>query len=377
MLLFLLPMATAGQTPRVDDSLRAALAASDDSLSKLHNSELYSKQALAYVQSQYESEKKDYFIYGITTLFLLTLALGVIVFEVRRHRQTLRTRARELETQVRHQQAIEQTREEERNRILADLHDELGGGLSSIRIMSDILAAQGAHQLQEHDQQNHYSPEPQNRAGLQLEPPNTHLHEREMITRYARKISDISRETAQGMNTIIWALNNEHNSINDLCEYIGRFGNGFFENTPTTFHLVIPPGLPDLQLSGAHRKNLFLCVKESLHNVLKHAGAHNAWVDINIEEGYLHVTITDDGRGLPDTDPSPEPSRDPSPDPNTSPSPEPAQTTHGASPTAYPNRFGNGLKNIMRRMHEIGGHVQLEKSQGLCVRLELPLAEKT
>ncbi len=122
-----------------------------------------------------------------------------------------------------------------------------------------------------------------------------------MITRYARKISDISRETAQGMNTIIWALNNEHNSINDLCEYIGRFGNGFFENTPTTFHLVIPPGLPDLQLSGAHRKNLFLCVKESLHNVLKHAGAHNAWVDINIEEAYLHVTITDDGRGLPDT----------------------------------------------------------------------------
>ncbi len=151
-------MAVAGQTPHVDDSLRAALAASGDSLSRLHNSELYSKQALAYMQTQYESEKKDYFIYGITTLFLLTLAIGAIVFEVRRHRQILRTRARELETQVRHQQAIEQTREEERNRILADLHDELGGGLSSIpaSLASRYLprrAGDLVHQSQDHDRQ--------------------------------------------------------------------------------------------------------------------------------------------------------------------------------------------------------------------------------
>ena len=283
-----------------------------------------SNQSLADMQARYETQKKEntiidqkykltrtnYLIVGITSLFLLTLALGVIVFEIRRHRQTRRMRDFELDSQRRRQQAIDQTREEERKRILADLHDELGSGLSTIRIMSDLVAS--------------HTPGPQE------------------INRYATRISDISRNTAQGMNTIIWALNNDNDTLQNLCEYIARFGEDLFENTGTGFHLVTPPAdLPSLQLSGAHRKNLFLCVKESLHNILKHAGARNAWVNCTIQnDDTLVISVTDDGRGLP---------------------------SHQS------NRFGNGLKNIDRRMHEIGGLAQLQSlpESGLEVRLEL------
>jgi len=170
------------------------------------------------------------------------------------------------------------------------------------------------------------------------------------------------------MNTIIWALNNDHDNIQDLCEYISRFGEGVFENTAIAFHLNVAPGLPDLQLSGAHRKNLFLCVKESLHNILKHSGAGNAWVDIALQGPNLHIAITDDGRGLhPAEAATPTTVGIPA-----TPAAAGSSTIPGGSST-IPRGFGNGLKNIMRRMYEIGGQVRLEKTCGLCVRLQLPL----
>lgn len=279
-----------------------------------------SHETLAEMQAKYESEKKEntiieqkyrlvrknYFIYFLTGLLFFILILGVIFFEVFRHRQRVRMKVAELESNRTRMEAIDHAREEERKRILADLHDELGSGLSSIRIMSDLMANQAA--------------------------------DHPLIDRYAQKISDISRDTALGMNTIIWALNNENDSIHDLCAYIGEFGRSLFEDSDIVWHLDLPDTLPPIQLSGASRKNIFLCVKESLHNILKHSHARKATVGITTYDGILQVTITDDGKGLSEK-----------------------------------NKFGNGLKNISRRMTEIGGQAEFLSEQGLRVRLRVPL----
>lgn len=304
-----------------------------------------SNQALANLQANYESEKKEntiieqkyilvrerYLTWGVTALLILFLIFGVIFFEIRRHRQALRDQQFETESLRKRQLAIDQTREEERKRILADLHDELGSGLSSIRIMSDLLAG--------------------------------HTQQPGLVARYAQKISDISRETAQGMNTIIWALNYENDTVQNLGEYIGNFGEALFEHSGICFHLILPADLPDLQLSGAHRKNLFLCVKESLHNVLKHSGARNAWVSITLKDGLLRLTVADDGRGL-------SPALDPV---NGQPDPAANAVASIISHPFAPSKWGNGLKNIVRRMREIGGQVKVHPSPGLSIDLEVPL----
>ena len=343
----------------------------------LYNSN--SHQTLAEMQARYESEKKEntiieqkynlarknYLIYGLTALFLATLVLGVAVFEVRRHRQAIRLKEAEIEKNKRNAEAIDRAKEDERKRILADLHDELGSGLSSIRIMSDLLAGQSrdAGHTQSLSQSPHTqspsqgapqnpsqpSPNPSQSPSQPAHTPNLSQPpavDPALVIQYAQKISDISRNTSQGMNTIIWALNNENDSITDLCEYIGQFGYTLFDNSGICFHLSIPSTLPDIQLSGAHRKNIFLCVKESLHNILKHSGARNAEVSVSVEERLLTITVTDDGKGLC-----------------------PGETT--AAHTK--NKFGNGLKNINRRMQEIGGGVSFISNNGLTVQLQVPL----
>ena len=60
---------------------------------------------------------------------------------------------------------------------------------------------------------------------------------------------------------------------------------------------------------------------------------------IAVEEGKLQVTITDDGHGLSEK-----------------------------------NKFGNGLKNISRRMIEAGGQATFVSEHGLEVRLQVPVA---
>jgi signal transduction histidine kinase len=341
----------------------------------LYNSN--SHQTLAEMQARYESERKEntiieqkynlarknYLIYGLTALFLATLVLGVAVFEVRRHRQAIRLKEAEIEKSKRNAEAIDRAKEDERKRILADLHDELGSGLSSIRIMSDLLAGQSrdAGHTQGLSQGSPQNPsQPPNSSQLpnpsQSPNPSQPAHtpnasqppavDPALVIQYAQKISDISRNTSQGMNTIIWALNNENDSITDLCEYIGQFGYTLFDNSGICFHLSIPSTLPDIQLSGAHRKNIFLCVKESLHNILKHSGARNAEVSVSVEERLLTITVTDDGKGLCPGEPT---------------------VAH------VKNKFGNGLKNINRRMQEIGGGVSFISNNGLTVQLQVPL----
>lgn len=277
-----------------------------------------SAQALAELQAKYETEKqentiiaqryaltkKNYFIYGIITLFSIIIALTLTIFFIRRQQQILRIKDLAMANERAYLQGVEKAKEEERKRILADLHDDMGGGLSSIRIVSDLMLQQH-HQLQE-------------------------------VNSYAQKISSITTDVTQRMNTIVWALNTENNTLQNLCEYIRQYGYSFFEFHTTKFHSVIPDYAANVQLSGLQRKNIFLCVKEALNNVVKHAKARNVWVNILFENSVLEITIKDDGE----------------------------QAINA-------NAFGNGLKNMQNRMKEINGIVSFVKENCFTIVLEI------
>ncbi|MBC7867317.1 MAG: hypothetical protein H7X88_07270, partial [Gloeobacteraceae cyanobacterium ES-bin-316] len=97
----------------------------------------------------------------------------------------------------------------ERERIIADLHDDVGGGLSSIRMMSDLMAQH------------------------QTEIPGSGQ------VNFPRKISATAKEIAQRMNTIIWSLNTENDTLQSFTEYVRQFGVSFFENSPVQFEYSI------------------------------------------------------------------------------------------------------------------------------------------
>ena len=198
----------------------------------------------------------------------------------------------------------------ERERIIADLHDDVGGGLSSIRMMSDLMAQQ--------------LPDDIKKGPLN----------------FALKISATAKEITQRMNTIIWSLNTENDTLQNFVEYVRQFGVSFFENSSIQFQSSISPSLPLLkELTGVQRKNLFLVIKEALHNTLKHSGAQHARVTVQIENGgVVYIEVTDDGKGIEKN-----------------------------------NSFGNGLKNMNKRIAEINGTISFESYNGTQIKITVPL----
>lgn len=192
----------------------------------------------------------------------------------------------------------------ERERIIADLHDDVGGGLSSIRMMSDLMMQ-----------------EQQSSLGK--------------AAQFPRKISSTAKEIAQRMNTIIWSLNTENDSLQNFTEYVRQFGVTYFENSGIQFSCIVASELPNnKELSGVQRKNLFLIIKEALHNTLKHAGASKVAISIYAKEDRLCIDVADDGSGIKNS-----------------------------------NSFGNGLKNMKKRMEEIDGKINFTNTNGTCISI--------
>jgi len=199
----------------------------------------------------------------------------------------------------------------ERERIIADLHDDVGGGLSSIRMMSDLMVQKG------------------NSA------------DSSSFAAVGQKISSTARDIAQRMHTIIWSLNAENDTLENFSEYVRQYGVSFFENTGITFKYDSVDFPADKKLSGVLRKNLFLIIKEAFHNIIKHSGADKVTVNITMDRTILFIEIVDNGKGM----------------------------QAGEQPVSIGS--GNGLKNMKKRMDEIGGNIRFHAVNGMAIHISV------
>ena len=225
--------------------------------------------------------------------------LGCTVWIVSRRRMR-----RKLEIAER-QQALEK----ERTRIAKDIHDHLGANLTRISLLSQ--SAHGDLDLQ--------SP-----AAAQLE-----------------RIFDTARELTRSMDEIVWAVNPHHDTLDSLASYLGHFAQEYLVPLGLRCRLEMPLQLPLWPISAETRHNVFLAFKETLHNVVKHAGATEVSVHLALMGQAFQLTIQDNGRGF---------------------------DTHSRSGRA---ERGNGLKNIRQRMVKNGGTCEIHSSPGQGTRVVL------
>jgi len=202
------------------------------------------------------------------------------------------------------QLAVVTAQQEERNRISADMHDELGSGMTHIRLMS--------------------------------EPAKSKM--KQNIPAEIEKISQSADDVLNKMNAIIWSMNSKNDSLGNLISYIRAYSTEYLEGTSVNCKVTIPLDIPEKELAGDKRRNVFLCVKETLNNMLKHSGATQLTIDI-LTEGVLTIRIHDNGRGID---------------------------------LQKIRQFGNGLQNIKRRMESIGGDFEIKNNMGTETILSLP-----
>jgi len=176
-----------------------------------------------------------------------------------RERLKIENERKELEKQM----AVLAAQQEERNRISADMHDELGSGVTAIRLMSEIVKTKM----------------------------------KEATLPEVEKISTSANDLITKMNTIIWTMASSNDTVESLVTYMRTYAFDFFDNTNIECRFNMPESIPRIELSGERRRNIFLAVKEALNNVLKHSKATMVRVDIEVNDK-LRICIADNGLGI-------------------------------------------------------------------------------
>lgn len=195
----------------------------------------------------------------------------------------------------------------ERTRIATDMHDDLGAGLSRIKFLSETIGIKRQ----------------QNKA----------------IEEDINKIKEYSHQMIDTMGEMVWALNEKNDSLSDLLSYTRAYAMEYLSLNGIVCHVDLPENVEKDFIRGEFRRNVFLSVKEILHNIVKHANANH--VSITIEAGKnLVIQIIDDGKGFDPLNIRP---------------------------------FSNGLSNIEKRMRDIGGKSEINNRKGTLVKLTAPL----
>jgi signal transduction histidine kinase len=192
-------------------------------------------------------------------LVSIPLAALIVIFIVRHiliRRIRLRLRALEQETAL----------ERERSRIAKDIHDDLGGSLTQIKLLFEL-------------------------AQLKRQQPDK-------VDALGQEGLVATRRILKSLDEIVWAVNPRNDSLPHLIEYIGQFAVEFLNRANIRCRVDLPSNPPDWDLSPEARHNLFLVVKEALNNIVRHAHAVEVWLRIKVVDEFLHITIEDDGRGF-------------------------------------------------------------------------------
>lgn len=228
-----------------------------------------------------------YFQLAVLVLFTLTVIAIVRYVSFRR----LRNQVRVLE-----QQAVVH---KERARIAKDIHDDLGANLTQITLLSELA------------RQDMAAPA---KAGGHVD-----------------KISSTARQVMKSLDEIVWAVNPRNDTLPHLVDYLGQFTLDFLRAPGIRCRLDLPEHPPELSVPADIRHNLFLAVKEALNNIVKHSGAKQVRLGVDVSNGKLRVVVTDDGQGFE----------------------HPPQ-----------DAWADGLRNMRQRMAEIGGDCSIESQAG-------------
>ena len=243
-------------------------------------------------------------------VFLVLAASGGVWLDTRRRMH------RKLE-RLERQRALER----ERARIARDIHDDLGASLTRITMLSQV-----AHGVE---------PEPA-RAVSSLD-----------------QIFSTARELTRSLDEIVWAVNPKHDTLESLAGYLGKFCQDYLRAAHIRCRLDVPMQLPAWVLTSEVRHNLFLAVKEALHNVVKHAAATEARITLALADGSFAWEVEDDGRGF---------------------------ETRGGNGVSTGNAdriaSGNGLANMRKRLTDVGGGCEVRSAPGAGTRVRFVVPVK-
>lgn len=238
-----------------------------------------SARAIAELQTQYEVQKKENTIiqqqlditrknqqlYGIAGILLAAAAIAVILFISYRKRQQLRMRMIHEEEKILSAQAVKEAEEQERKRIAADLHDNLGAyaasmvsNVNQLQMMAPVVAAE----------------------------------------RSVQELRNNSLSIVSELTDTIWVLKREALTLTAISDRIKVFLQRIQPSYPHIHAGVVDELDKDHSLPPSQAFHLYRILQEAINNAFRHSGADEVLILFQGGESW-QVTVKDNGKGLP------------------------------------------------------------------------------
>ncbi len=210
---------------------------------------------------------------------------------------------------------IQTIREEEKANIAREIHDDLGGTLTALKMEVYWLAEELS-------------------ASKDAEPFLRHV---ELMSQLTENAVNVTRRVITGLRPTV---------LDDLglLAAIEWQADQFYKHTGIACRVN---SLKDnSKLDRQYSIALFRIFQEALTNVARHSGATRVEVEFSCDDEEIMLSVSDDGRGLPDG--------------------------HSISPTSY------GVRGMCERVEQLGGKIKFDSplGGGFNLTATLPLPEK-
>lgn len=157
--------------------------------------------------------------------------------------------------------------EQQRNKITADLHDEIGSTLSSLQINSSI-----ANKI------------------LDKDPTSA----KKLIT----KIEVQSKSISETISDIIWSLKTNKDQLMSLSTRIKNYCSDIIGATEINYSIQIDPRIDTLIQDFSDRKNIILFYKEAINNAVKYSKATQIEIILKMDNNIITLEVKDNGIGF-------------------------------------------------------------------------------
>ncbi len=189
------------------------------------------------------------------------LGLSGIVLTVRTlTTRRVRRRLRALEVEQRVAGELEQ----ERARIAADVHDQVGATLTQIKLLTEVARARSVGDA-----------------------PET-----------LGQIQSAAQSAVEELDAIVWALDATHDGLEHFSDYLCMQAETLCAHADLVLRLDVPPAWPEGHLSANVRHPVFLAVREALCNSVRHARARTLHLRFAADAACICIEVEDDGDGF-------------------------------------------------------------------------------
>jgi signal transduction histidine kinase len=153
-----------------------------------------------------------------------------------------------------------------RNQISRDLHDDLGSTLSGVKMYTQLA--------------------------------KNMLDNKEDVRTLIDEISDKTDDMIHTMSDIVWSINPDKDSLHDIMVRLKLYMTEVLESQNIEVHYTQNIDLKEVKISPDDRKNIYLMLKEIIHNASKHSRCKNFYFNVEFGGRVVNFLLKDDGIGF-------------------------------------------------------------------------------